>query len=159
MHRKEYKSMGTGLIVKCNTCKFKESYHLGAGMMFPNVYKNLVEEVRSGRYGKEWREFFEENDGAAINAEKQLYQCPSCNRLKLDYDKSLYKSKSNTPPEDGYWCYWRNPCNEYKLFKRFIHYCPKCKIEMRRIEICKDTNIPCPRCGNELTQNNNVSWD
>lgn len=78
--------MGYRIEVKCKKCKFKQMYHLGVGMMFPRVYQRIVDAVRNGEYGEEWKKFFEENTGAAIMAEQRLYQCFACKHLEKDYD-------------------------------------------------------------------------
>lgn len=80
-------------------CKYKGEYHLGVGMMFPRVYQRIVEAVRAGEYGEEWKKFFGEKMGAAIMAEQRLYQCSACNLLEQEYDLSLYLNKNGTPPE------------------------------------------------------------
>lgn len=107
--------MGYGLITKSKKCKYKGQFHFGVGMMFPRIYQRIVEEVRSGEYGEEWKLFFEENLGAAIMAEQRLYQCSACNHLEQDCDLSLYCNKNETPPEQDYWPHWCDFDYEYEF--------------------------------------------
>lgn len=151
--------MGYGLITKCKKCKYKGQFHLGVEMMFPIVYQKIVEEVRSGEYGEEWKLFFEENPGAAIMAEQRLYQCSSCNHLEQDYDLSLYCNKNGTPPEHDYWPHWCDFDHEYKFVKSYIHKCPKCSSRMHQVTDYEKTGIPCPKCGNDLVIDDGICWD
>ena len=45
--------MGSGIVISCPSCDYSDTFMLGAGMMFPAVYKATVEDVMSGKYGAE----------------------------------------------------------------------------------------------------------
>ena len=83
--------MGTGIEVKCSECGYEEDFHLGVGMTFPFVYHRTVGEIKAGIYGDEWKEFFENEQGAVIDCERDVYQCPCCNHLESAYNLGLYK--------------------------------------------------------------------
>lgn len=150
--------MGAGVAVKCKKCKFKATYHLGVGMMFPRVYERVVSEVKDGRYGEEWKQFFDDNTGAAIMCEQRLYQCPSCNNLIQNYDLSLYNHKNGEPPEHNYWAHWCDFDHEYELVKNYIHNCPKCGNEMHEWKY-SEKDIACPKCGEALKVDTGIMWD
>lgn len=142
--------MGYGFEVKCKKCKFKQMYLLGVGMMFPEVYRRIVESVRNGEYGEEWKECFKKNTGAVIRAEQRLYQCSYCNNIEQDYDLSLYLNKNETAPEHGYWLYDGDFNHEYKFVKSYVHKCSKCSKRMHVVKNYENTTLPCPKCGSNL---------
>ncbi len=151
--------MGSGISLKCTSCNYKEEFFLGVGMMFPCEYQDIVEDIRRGEYGDEWQKFFEENAGAAILAEKNLYHCPVCNHIETDYNLSLYNNKNGTPPEDDYWAYWCDFDHEYELVKNYTHICPKCSSQMDEVTNDEIKKLPCPSCSKKLTRRGGICWD
>ena len=151
--------MGTGIEYKCPKCSFQKSFHLGSGFGYPSVYQEVIDKIRKGAYGKEWKMFFEEHPGAVVNAEIELYRCPACNHLEEDYNLSLYEHKEGRPPEYGYWISWGDEKQNYRYIKSYKHHCPKCGKRMKKIT--EDTApIPCPKCGEILEQDPwLVKWD
>ena len=75
-------AVGTGIVVNCPNCDYSDRFMLGAGMMYPAVYQATVKDVKSGKYGAEWKSLLEENRGAVIHAGKELYRCPKCRALE-----------------------------------------------------------------------------
>ena len=72
--------MGMGYSYKCKKCGHEYSVFLGVGMMYPQVYRQKLDEIAEGAYGKEWMILFHKTPYAAINAEKIIYICSSCSR-------------------------------------------------------------------------------
>ncbi|MGI6042044.1 MAG: hypothetical protein ACOYBH_07475 [Candidatus Alectryocaccobium sp.] len=138
--------MGYGFEVKCKKCKFKQMYLLGVGMMFPEVYRRIVESVRNGEYGE------------VIRAEQRLYQCSYCNNIEQDYDLSLYLNKNETASEYGYWSYDGDFNHEYKFVKSYVHKCSKCSKRMHVVKNYENTTLPCPKCGSNLKMDYGIRW-
>lgn len=149
--------MGYGVELKCNHCDFEGRYLLGIGRMFPLVVREVEQDIRRGKYGEEWQRFFEENPGAAVNIQKELYQCPDCNELKQDYNLSLYLPKDGSPETRELLVF--NPGEYGKYVKSFVHQCPKCGARMHQIEDRDFLHLPCPKCGETLEMDNSMLWD
>ena len=45
--------MGMGYSYKCKKCGHEYSVFLGVGMMYPQVYRQKLDEIAEGAYGKE----------------------------------------------------------------------------------------------------------
>ncbi len=153
--------MGTGIVVNCPNCDYSDRFMLGAGMMYPAVYQATVKDVKSGKYGAEWKSLLEENRGAVIHAGKELYRCPKCRALETRPNLSVYTSSSETPTE-GYWPYWIR--DGYTLVKRYEHKCPACSETMIQVQVdddeeCEQSVLPCPKCGAKLRIAGGICWD
>lgn len=150
--------MGTGFTLKCPNCTFEKDYLIGVGMLFPEVYEELVTAIKDGDYGDEWYNFFDSHPGAAVNAEQELYHCPLCGVITEDYNLDLYLKKNDTPPESRYVALW---CDKYKydFVRHYIHHCPNCNGRMHKVSGGEKLKpIPCPRCGTEL-ESEQFCWD
>ena len=56
--------MGHGLQYMCPHCGYKNYFELGSGFGLPQLYDETVRDIRTGKYGVEWRKSFEEHPGA-----------------------------------------------------------------------------------------------
>ena len=45
--------MGQGYCYTCKKCKHEYSVHLGIGMRFPTVYRDILADISDGEYGSE----------------------------------------------------------------------------------------------------------
>ena len=84
--------MGTGYDYICKKCEEYFSVKFGCGMMYPRVYKALLEEIKSGKYGEEMKAVALRNSDIAVDAERHLYVC-SCGYWENDYGLSLFVPK------------------------------------------------------------------
>ena len=150
--------MGTGITYQCVKCGYKKAFYTGIGFGLPEEYRKLVYKIRNGEFGEEWKHYFETHPGAAINADRELYQCPSCNHLVVENNLALYEHKNGLPPEDGYWMKTDNTVKEYKFIKSRSHKCQRCG---KRMHILHDyyRPYPCPECGSDLKPVNLLLWD
>ena len=101
--------MGYGEEFKCSKCGYEYMYGVGVGFMFPKVYEELLESVKEGDYGEEWKELVLKTDNIAIDAETYLYCCKSCGNWKTEEGLSLYVPKDmetlkKKTEEKGSWC-------------------------------------------------------
>ena len=149
--------MRSGYAVTCSKCGFNAMYTLGAGMLFPRVYEELVGDILAGKHGQEWKDYFNTIPGAAVLAEKELYRCSNCNTLLSDYNLALYKRNDGTPPDHGCWVYWCD--HDYTFVKSYRHMCPKCSRRMHKVSISRSTRLPCPECGSALEIDDGIMWD
>lgn len=149
--------MGVGFKVECTRCKYKKTFFLGSGMMLPRVYKDVITDVKAGKYGEEWKDYISGTPGAVVSVETELYQCRNCNYLLQDYNLSLYVSNNEAPPEHGYWAPWCD--HDYSFVKSYPHKCPKCRRRMHKVSIDSSTHLSCPECGSNLEIEDGILWD
>ncbi len=148
--------MGQGINYKCSKCGYENSFQLGVGMLYPMVYEGVVADICAGKYGREWKQFFEDNEGTVVDAEIYLYQCPDCRTLQSDYSLALYRTRDNTPPKQDYWIHDNKDRQNYQYIRGYIHKCPNCGRRMKRQN---SSSPPCPVCGTALGQGERVFWD
>lgn len=150
--------MGYGLGFKCSKCQKDYDVFLGIGMMFPKVYKELVEKIRSGKYGSEWKTLIDSEDNVVVDAEKTVFCCPECAAWRAEPNLSLYVAVNEDAIKEaksGYpYMHKMSPIAEfmmtkpeYKLLKQYDHKCKKCKIVMHEASDDELRSLPCPKCG------------
>ena len=61
--------MGMGYSYKCKKCGCEYSVFPGVGMMYPQVYRQKLDEIGEGAYGKEWMILFHKTPYEAIDGE------------------------------------------------------------------------------------------
>lgn len=141
--------MGQGYMLECGNGHFRE-YLLGVGMLYPSFYEDTVKEIQKGQYGDEWRRYFQNHPGAAVNASRDLYVCSKCHHPHEAINLDLYCRKGDVKSEDG-WCYWCND-GDYEFVKSYDHRCPDCGSPMILCGADEDDDsnsapeILCPEC-------------
>ena len=85
--------MGSGKVFHCNACGEEFSAMTGVGMVFPSIYEETVQDIRSGEYGEDWKKFFEEHPDGVVNCEKEPLICEECGVPKCEMNLSLYLPK------------------------------------------------------------------
>ncbi len=164
--------MGQGYCYTCKKCKHEYSVHLGIGMRFPIVYRDILADISDGEYGSELQELYNNTPYAAIDGERVVYICDGCGSWKLGTDVSLYAPNDpdsipqkqfgiKTVEEWGYVPYvmrW-DLQKEYHLVKRKYHRCSKCGKRMRKASSEELKNLPCPECGSENQAEDALMWD
>lgn len=142
--------MGRGIVLGCKKCKFRGEYFLGIGMFHNRTRQEVAKEVCSGKYGEEWKELYEKNPGSSIGTIRQLYQCPSCNYLKDDFELSLYIEDRSTRFGNR---------NNYECEIVYNHKCPRCSTTMQNFAESEKEEILCPECGDRLDIVGSILWD
>ena len=164
--------MGTGYRYVCSKCKEEYEVFQGIGMLFPTTYKNLVDKIKKGEYGKEWKELFETTKNVAVDAETHIYCCSECRSWNAEPGISLYVAVNDSAIEDvknGYAVFYDDDSipammgnkPEYRLLKEYEHKCKKCGSVMHETgneEIC---SLPCPKCGSapDMEHFGIINWD
>ena len=164
--------MGDGYGYTCKKCKHKYFVHLGNGMMYPTVYRNIVVDISEGAYGADLQELYNSIPYAAVDGARVVFICEGCGAWELGSDVSLYAPNDpdsipqkrfgiKTVAEWGYVPYVTNwhLKNEYHLVKRHYHHCCKCGEKMRKASSAELTTLPCPECGGENQADDWITWD
>lgn len=163
--------MGAGLNISCK-CRNK-SYMLGIGMLFPDVYKKKVEQIKAGKCGEEAKNIMQTIKYAVIDIENSLYLCEHCGNLIQTQPMDFYAPKDvnkaakeeygiKTVEEWGevpYWAPYMDFDNNFSLIKKTIHRCSICKNEMIRIDEEKLQDMKCPKCGEKYEVFQDMLWD
>ena len=164
--------MGQGYCYTCKKCKHEYSVHLGIGMRFPTVYRDILADISDGEYGSELQELYNNTPYAAIDGERVVYICDGCGSWELGTDVSLYAPNDpdsipqkqfgiKTVAEWGYVPYvmrWHLQ-KEYHLVKRQYHRCSKCGKRMHKASSAELKKLPCPECGSENQAEDTLMWD
>ena len=108
--------MGTGFKIKCKKCGYEREFSLGVGFLYPQVYKQTIEEINEGKFGEEYKELMQKHPDSEVDISTYIYYCPKYYKYILDQDNSLYK------PTDNFY--------EYDTLYQWKHICPKCGKEM-----------------------------
>ena len=166
--------MGSGIELKCSECGKKYSAWTGIGFMFPEVYKETLNDVKKGKYGEEWKALSLSEELVAVDAEKYLYVCPKCGHWIVERGLSLYAPKDldqlkkkqygiKTVEEWGEVPYVMSMDlkENYHILKRRIHKCKKCDGIMHKATPEEERNLSCPDCGGAPLEGyiGFVNWD
>ena len=160
--------VGYGYMYSCKKCGHGYSIHLGAGMLFSHVYRSTLEEIRSGRYGDQWKELILNGPQLVIDAEKHLYRCRDCGHWEVEPGLTIYApSSSSTDGDEGgragerarILYPWSMDREKYHRAKVYIHKCPECGKRMKRARGRREMDpLPCPECGTE-NFGEEILWD
>ncbi len=131
--------MGSGIIVRCESCDYDKEFYLGVGMMYSSL-ENVIDCVDHWRRA-EVLEILQNHKVTQRDYEHKLYACMNCAGLyekfhvKIDYDGGkVYETD-------------------------FI--CGKCKSGLVELEDTRGVeNRPCPKCNQKtLRVEEAVLWD
>ena len=143
-----------------------------AGMLFPEGYEDTIAKLKNGRFGKAWKELYENTENVAIDAEKRVYLCPSCGYWKNEPGLSLYVADNKRAISDV-----KNSCPvfygedslpamtgnmpQYHLLKEYEHKCKKCGGIMKAADDDEMLTLSCPKCGGAPDPENTmyILWD
>ena len=164
--------MGSGFEYKCSKCKKEYGITLGIGMLYPVVYKELVDEIKNGSFGEEWKQLFEETENIAVDAENRVYICPGCGSWIEERGLSLYVPDNEYALKDvkkGLPIFYGDDSipammgqkPKYRLIKEYEHKCTKCGSNMREASKEELHLLPCPECGSKPDQDSIsfLNWD
>lgn len=157
--------MRHGYIFECSKCHIEYDTPVGVGMMFRHVYRQIVDEIKSGTYGNEWKDIFSSQKYTAVDAENNLYTC-KCGNWTVEPSLSLYAPKEPDKIDSSLKEYGYVPCvmkydldDDYYCIGHYIHRCQKCNSEMQETDIKTITSLPCPECGNINSVSGFERWD
>jgi rubrerythrin len=151
--------MGTGLIMQCPNCEEEQLFDAGIGYFFPQVYKEIVQDIKNGVYGAEIRKVLEENDNAYVNAENLIYHCEACDFYDMHPCLDVYILESDREYAMPYDFEGREP-----IFK-YPHICPECGAPLKQVSIdefaklAAHGKVKCPHCKTPMTSFQMVDWD
>ena len=164
--------MGYGYHYTCKKCKHEYTVDLGIGFMFPDEYREILDDISKGAYGSELQELYNSIPYAAVNGERVAYICNGCGSWEVGIDVSLYAPNDTdsiaeqqfgkkTVAEWGYVPYvdsWDLE-KDYHLVRRKYHHCSKCGKRMHKASETEVRNLPCPECGCENRADGGIRWD
>lgn len=151
--------MGSGIVLKCKSCGERFSAMTGIGMIFPTIYEETVQTIRSGEYGEDWKKFFEEHPDGVVNCENELLICEECGVPKSEMNLSLYLPKEGAkdlpehPFGDGF--------KKFTLYAKYPHKCDKCGGACNIVKVSKIKRVTCPKCSGVMERDTDevILWD
>ena len=85
--------MGYGYDMACSKCGRHHAVTLGCGFSLPTVYSELVSDIETGAFGKEWQELAAQTECFAIDVETHLFRCETCGFWECAPSLSIYTPK------------------------------------------------------------------
>ena len=140
--------MGRLVMIRCDCGYEYQGYRCGVNCAYPEVKKHQTALVKSGHYGKQWKELLNNDPELNVNAEYRLYQCPNCHNIYDEFCLDLYKSEHDDH-------HYYTPTEEETLY-HYKHICPECKKRMDMIPLYevdywgadkREEPAYCPKCG------------
>lgn len=170
--------MGYGINISCK-CQDKELL-LGAGLGYPMVYQETVDDIKAGKYDSEMKDLMNSSKYVAVDAEKYIYYCEECGCVECMTALDLYEPKDIKKVEErvvGRWSaaepaqnktvkelgelpYFNSDDEDFVLLKEYKHVCPKCGKVMRKIDEEELFEKTCPTCGERYEEGGDIiMWD
>lgn len=155
--------MGNGYKIKCKKCGYDYRAMLGVGMLFPSLYEKTVSEIKEGKYGEDYKKFFEDNPDAAVNCEAVLAVCEQCGNFSTVNDLSLYvpKKSDDAGMNVGY-VMAEELESDYKKCRSYPHKC-FCGGSLKVIDMLDELSknaVRCPKCKGEMQLTDDfMMWD
>ena len=150
--------MGAGYSKMCPKCGFEFESLEGIGFLFPLVYKETVEDAKRGKLGDKIKEFFQEHEDGAINAERVTLCCDKCGCLSMDKDLTMYiPTEDGVPFEDLEYLTKNDLDMYYEEYAKYEHRCDECGGTMRILD--KNEDMLCPECKIPMVEEQIICWD
>ncbi len=163
--------MGMGRSFTCRKCGKEYDVFWGIGFRFPLIYEELLEDIKNGKYGQEWKDLVLRGEHVAVDAEDCVYLCKKCGHWDAEPNLSLYAPndpeaimKKEAAEEEKVSSYVMSYelKKDYHLLKRRLHKCPECGGLMHRATDSEISRLRCPDCGGIPEENYNhgmILWD
>ena len=155
--------MGMGKIFKCENCGESFITMMGIGMNFPFEYQEIVNDIKNGKYGEEFKDLMLSREGVVVDLEKCLYICDKCGSAEQNFCFDFYVPKKQEDIEkvtkDSFYVTPSELKEDYELILKIEHTCDKCNSEMRKVEINETVTLECPECGSKMKEDGFVNWD
>ena len=145
---------------RCSKCGHVYYVFTGPASNYPAQYYGVMQDIRAGEYGEEWKTAFEKTPFAAFNAVELLYLCDDCNVWEVAADITLYapndveKIKKKRYGDDtvgklGYVPYvtvdeLKTDCH---VVKQYVRKCECCEKPMRKVPDRERVKLRCSMCG------------
>lgn len=152
--------MGKGFEFKCKNCDHTLYVNLGVGFKYPHHCTRILEDIKNGKLGEEFREIADSIKNPAVYSTEDLYLCENCGELKSEWTIALCSPITDLPRSDRP---FSSVCKcsesdtyvmEYQLGTEYEiklinnYYCDKCKIKMTKVT--EYENLECPHCRSVL---------
>ena len=166
--------MGNVYGYQCTKCSNYVWFSTGVGFLFPFCYEKAIDEIKAGKWGEEYQEFFEAYKNAATDVEEGVYLCEYCGEVFNEMNRGMYISKDENQevlPSEIRWCVAMpqigkeyvtsyDLAKNYYLYKKEIHNCPKCGKPTKQI---KEDDIEmitiCRKCNQKMKLVDLEFWD
>ncbi|MCM1313800.1 MAG: hypothetical protein NC040_02415 [Muribaculaceae bacterium] len=149
--------MGHGYCFDCKKCHYEYDVCVGSCMLFSYTYKQIVNEIKNGVHGNNWKYVFSSRNDMVVNATKYLYIC-QCGNWSVEPSLSLYAPKNSNKLTKTYVMEY-DLKSDYYCIINYIHICKKCGAEMYKTDITHKTLLPCPKCNNINQTSGIINWD
>ena len=100
-HEQDY--MGRGITVICNCQKEGRDFLLGIGLLYDATHKDIIRDIKKGKYGEEYKNIAESIKNIAINARRYLYYCKKCGNIEDCHKMDLYAPKNEKVAKECPW--------------------------------------------------------
>lgn len=148
--------MGAGYEYFCEKCGKHFPVYLGRGFMYPIVYEELLEDIKSGKYGEEMKTAALSNSNVAVDAERHLYIC-SCGYWENAYGLSLFIPKEGARIDSPY-VTPNKQRDDFQVLYEYNHQCPECGETMIEAD-SERIDLRCPVCKSMCSINGISRWD
>jgi len=137
----------------CKNCHYVFEATLGTGMFYRKTYNRIVEEIKQGKHGEEYKKIFEEHPLAAVNCELFAAVCTQCKKLDTVEHLGLYlpNYENGDCPDAG-----NDPRVLSWAFHKCMDYNHKCSCggEMKIIDdiftMVDNGTLKCPNCDGKM---------
>ena len=137
--------MGTAVIYQCEECGHRFYAAWGRGCNSDYHFRKVARDVRSGKYGGEWKERLLGIRGGVVDGTLGVYLCVSCGWAGVEPDLGLYEPKD---PGARYPWYgdFRDLEEEFRLKWIFPHRCGRCGEVAYLVPETDQLRLKCPEC-------------
>lgn len=165
--------MGSGIKLECKKCGFELSASLGIGFLYPNVCEEILQKMKEGVFGEEFKEDATTIPNVAIHQETSLFVCDHCGDLVVDDVIDLCALIEGKKKRDGKFCSAMDyPADisyvmtvdigdTYRIVRSVEHKCEKCNNPLRVVKQIKRSlgALKCPKCKEKLSVGDAYCWD
>ena len=162
--------MGNGFTCHCKACAFTVDALVGIGMLYPSDCKEILEDMKNGKYGWELQYKAKYTRNIAIHHKRAIFLCDNCGSWRAD---DIIDLCVPAPPVLGEGTFKNRHTKKYimdfEIGEAFCiidsveQKCSCCQESMRAIE--KPTaaklrkKLKCPNCKGELECFDSIMWD
>ena len=116
--------------INCKNCGYRLHFSHGVLMRFNETNKELLEKIKQGEFGEDFKRIANENPNAQAYHSSELFRCPECGELEGGRIIELREGWDNTLIE-------------------IPHNCKKCNTKMEVLDGCfgyHHHELVCPSC-------------
>ena len=121
----------------CTECPFRETFYLGRQGEDPGVFKEILNEIRSGRIDPLILIDLVQSDDCEIDFSRELYRCRNCGTLEVKKQVRLIKGDKSLSA---------------------TYSCPTCGERMSLVKRNQIASIDCPDCRKPLVLMSEKQW-